>query len=157
MAPTGHFLSGLKRRHLDACRAIIDRLVAAVCAWPVPCPRKRTSGLLPFAIGACWRLIHAPHCLAAAPPVARSASSGDYFVTDWSYRAASSDRRCTLVIQGFALQPLLRLLRFQDDGAIERESHARVIVMQAAGRKNRSDRSVKVSAFSRHARARSTQ
>jgi monovalent cation/hydrogen antiporter len=39
----------------------------------------------------------------------------------------------TLVIQGFTLQPLLRLLRFQDDGAIERDlSHARVIVMQAA-------------------------
>jgi monovalent cation/hydrogen antiporter len=39
----------------------------------------------------------------------------------------------TVVIQGFTLQPLLRLLRFQDDGAIERDlSHARVIVMQAA-------------------------
>jgi CPA1 family monovalent cation:H+ antiporter len=39
----------------------------------------------------------------------------------------------TLVIQGFTLQPLLRLLRFPDDGAIERDlSHARVIVMQAA-------------------------
>ena len=39
----------------------------------------------------------------------------------------------TVVIQGFTLQPLLRLLRFQDDGAIERDlSHARIIVMQAA-------------------------
>jgi CPA1 family monovalent cation:H+ antiporter len=39
----------------------------------------------------------------------------------------------TLVIQGFTLRPLLRLLRFQDDGAVERDlSRARVIVMQAA-------------------------
>src|SRR5271156_1207455 len=39
----------------------------------------------------------------------------------------------TLVIQGFTLRPLLRLLRFEDDGAVERDlSRARVIVMQAA-------------------------
>jgi CPA1 family monovalent cation:H+ antiporter len=39
----------------------------------------------------------------------------------------------TLVVQGFTLRPLLRLLRFQDDGAVERDlSRARVIVMQAA-------------------------
>ena len=39
----------------------------------------------------------------------------------------------TLVIQGFTLRPLLRLLHFQDDGAVERDlSRARVIVMQAA-------------------------
>ena len=39
----------------------------------------------------------------------------------------------TLVIQGFTLLPLMRLLRFEDDGAIERElSRARVAVMQAA-------------------------
>ena len=39
----------------------------------------------------------------------------------------------TLVIQGFTLRPLLRLLRFKDDGAVERElSRARAIVMQAA-------------------------
>jgi monovalent cation/hydrogen antiporter len=39
----------------------------------------------------------------------------------------------TLVIQGFTLRPLLRLLRFEDDGAVERElSRARVAVMQAA-------------------------
>jgi monovalent cation/hydrogen antiporter len=39
----------------------------------------------------------------------------------------------TLVIQGFTLRPLMRLLRFEDDGAIERElSYARIAVMQAA-------------------------
>jgi monovalent cation/hydrogen antiporter len=39
----------------------------------------------------------------------------------------------TLVIQGFTLLPLMRLLRFEDDGAVERElSRARVAVMQAA-------------------------
>jgi monovalent cation/hydrogen antiporter len=39
----------------------------------------------------------------------------------------------TLVIQGFTLRPLIRLLRFEDDGAVERElSRARVVVMQAA-------------------------
>jgi CPA1 family monovalent cation:H+ antiporter len=39
----------------------------------------------------------------------------------------------TLVIQGFTLLPLMRLLRFEDDGAVERElSRARVVVMQAA-------------------------
>jgi monovalent cation/hydrogen antiporter len=39
----------------------------------------------------------------------------------------------TLVVQGFTLRPLLRLLRFQDDGAVERDlSRARVVVMQAA-------------------------
>jgi Na+/H+ antiporter len=39
----------------------------------------------------------------------------------------------TLVIQGFTLLPLTRLLRFGDDGAVERElSRARVAVMQAA-------------------------
>jgi CPA1 family monovalent cation:H+ antiporter len=39
----------------------------------------------------------------------------------------------TLVIQGFTLRPLLRKLRFEDDGAAERElSRARVAVIQAA-------------------------
>jgi CPA1 family monovalent cation:H+ antiporter len=39
----------------------------------------------------------------------------------------------TLVIQGFTLLPLMRLLHFEDDGAVERElSRARVAVMQAA-------------------------
>src|SRR4029077_6796106 len=39
----------------------------------------------------------------------------------------------TLVIQGCTLRPLMRLLRFEDDGAVERElSRARVVVMQAA-------------------------
>ena len=39
----------------------------------------------------------------------------------------------TLVIQGCTLRPLMRLLRFEDDGAVERElSRARVAVMQAA-------------------------
>jgi monovalent cation/hydrogen antiporter len=39
----------------------------------------------------------------------------------------------TLVIQGFSLRPLLQLLRFNDDGAAERElSRARVAIMQAA-------------------------
>jgi monovalent cation/hydrogen antiporter len=39
----------------------------------------------------------------------------------------------TLVIQGFTLLPLMRLLRFEDDRAVERElSRARVAVMQAA-------------------------
>src|ERR1700724_567644 len=39
----------------------------------------------------------------------------------------------TLVIQGFTLLPLMRLLRLEDDGAVERElSRARVAVMQAA-------------------------
>jgi monovalent cation/hydrogen antiporter len=39
----------------------------------------------------------------------------------------------TLVIQGFTLLPLMRLLRFEDDSAVERElSRARVAVMQAA-------------------------
>ena len=39
----------------------------------------------------------------------------------------------TLVIQGFTLLPLMRLLRFEDDGGIERElSRACVAVMQAA-------------------------
>jgi hypothetical protein len=39
----------------------------------------------------------------------------------------------TLVIQGFTLLPLMRLLRFDDDAGIERElSRARVAVMQAA-------------------------
>jgi Na+/H+ antiporter len=39
----------------------------------------------------------------------------------------------TLVIQGLTLRPLLRLLRLQDDGAVEREiSRARIAVMQAA-------------------------
>ena len=39
----------------------------------------------------------------------------------------------TLVIQGFTLRPLMRLLRFENDGAVERElSRARVAVMQAA-------------------------
>ncbi len=39
----------------------------------------------------------------------------------------------TLVIQGFTLRPLLRLLRFQVDGTVDRDlSRARVIVMQAA-------------------------
>ena len=39
----------------------------------------------------------------------------------------------TLVIQGFTLRPLMRLLRFEEDGAVERElSRARVVVMQAA-------------------------
>ena len=39
----------------------------------------------------------------------------------------------TLVIQGFTLRPLLQKLRFEDDGASERElSRARVAVMQAA-------------------------
>src|SRR5207237_9673616 len=38
----------------------------------------------------------------------------------------------TLVIQGLTLRPLLRLLRLQDDGAVEREiSRARIAVMQA--------------------------
>ena len=44
----------------------------------------------------------------------------------------------TLVIQGFTLLPLMRLLRFEDDGAVERElSRARVAVMQAAARQPR--------------------
>ena len=35
----------------------------------------------------------------------------------------------TLVIQGFTLRPLMRLLRFENDGAVERElSRARVAV-----------------------------
>jgi len=39
----------------------------------------------------------------------------------------------TLVIQGLTLNPLLRLLRLEDDGSLEREtSEARVAVMQAA-------------------------
>jgi Sodium/hydrogen exchanger family/Tripartite tricarboxylate transporter family receptor len=39
----------------------------------------------------------------------------------------------TLVIQGFTLLPLMRLLHFEDDGAVERElSRARAAVMQAA-------------------------
>lgn len=39
----------------------------------------------------------------------------------------------TLVIQGFTLRPVLQKLRFEDDGAAERElSRARVAVMQAA-------------------------
>ena len=39
----------------------------------------------------------------------------------------------TLVVQGFALKPLLRLLQLSDDGTVEREvSQARVAVMQAA-------------------------
>jgi NhaP-type Na+/H+ or K+/H+ antiporter len=39
----------------------------------------------------------------------------------------------TLVIQGCTLRPLMRLLRFEDDGAVARElSRARVAVMQAA-------------------------
>src|ERR1700738_1320940 len=39
----------------------------------------------------------------------------------------------TLVIQGLTLRPLLRLLRLQDDGAVEREiSRARIAVMEAA-------------------------
>jgi CPA1 family monovalent cation:H+ antiporter len=39
----------------------------------------------------------------------------------------------TLVIQGFTLKPLLRLLRIEDDGSVGREiSQARVAVMQAA-------------------------
>ena len=39
----------------------------------------------------------------------------------------------TLVIQGCTLRSLMRLLRFEDDGAVERElSRARVAVMQAA-------------------------
>jgi monovalent cation/hydrogen antiporter len=39
----------------------------------------------------------------------------------------------TLVIQGCTLRPLMRLLRFEDDGALERElSRARFAVMQAA-------------------------
>jgi monovalent cation/hydrogen antiporter len=39
----------------------------------------------------------------------------------------------TLVIQGLTLRPLLRLLRLQDDGVVEREiSRARIAVMQAA-------------------------
>jgi monovalent cation/hydrogen antiporter len=39
----------------------------------------------------------------------------------------------TLVIQGFTLLPLMRLLHFEDDSAVERElSRARVAVMQAA-------------------------
>src|SRR2546423_6579970 len=39
----------------------------------------------------------------------------------------------TLVLQGLTLRPLLRLLRLQDDGAVEREiSGARIAVMQAA-------------------------
>jgi hypothetical protein len=37
--------------------------------------------------------------------------------------------------QSLALRPLMRLLRFEDDGAVERElSRARVAVMQAAAR-----------------------
>jgi len=44
----------------------------------------------------------------------------------------------TLVIQGCTLRPLMRLLRFEDDGAVERElSRARVAVMQAAARQPR--------------------
>ena len=39
----------------------------------------------------------------------------------------------TLVIQGLTLRPLLRLLRLQDDGAVEREiSRARIAVIEAA-------------------------
>ena len=39
----------------------------------------------------------------------------------------------TLVIQGFTLRPFLQKLRFEDDGAAERElSRARVAVIQAA-------------------------
>jgi Na+/H+ antiporter len=39
----------------------------------------------------------------------------------------------TLVIQGFTLKPLLRLLRIEDDGLLDRQiSQARVAVMQAA-------------------------
>jgi monovalent cation/hydrogen antiporter len=39
----------------------------------------------------------------------------------------------TLVIQGFTLKPLLRMLRIEDDGSVGREiSQARVAIMQAA-------------------------
>src|SRR5438094_3250038 len=39
----------------------------------------------------------------------------------------------TLVIQGFTLKPLLRLLRIEDDGSVGRNiSQARVAIMQAA-------------------------